>query len=325
MTPTSSYGTSVRSIGQEIEKVRRLKRKQERKLPRSLEIGIPRTLYYFSYPGLWETFFRDIGMKPIVADPSTQKTVERASLISESEHCLPMKMFDAHLAELFERGVEKLFVPRILSGLKGHIACPKLGALPDTAAAMLGQRDKVLTVDINEDKYPLAVSMEELGQRLGVDKKKIQPAVISAFEVMDENLAKLSSTSAKAEGWILILAHPYNLYDEFFSGPIIRKLKSMDIDVRLVHHDRKEIPHDPIKWDTCSKMYKELRHLDSKLCRGVIQISSFNCGCDSIVGQFYREVLKEKKIPYMSLILDEHMAPAGLETRLEAFVESSRW
>lgn len=302
-----------------------MKRKQKRNGAISLEIGIPRTLYYFSYPGLWETFFREIGMNPTVASPSTQKTVERASLISESEHCLPMKMFDAHLAELFDREVDKLFVPRILSSLKNHIACPKLGALPDTAVALIGQREKVLTVDIDEAKYPLARSMEELGEILGVDKKRVQAAAVRASKAMNQYLAGLGAKPEKPEGWFLILAHPYNLYDDFFSGPIIRILESLDFHVRLVRHEGGEIPCEPIKWDTCSRMYHELKRLDPRQCRGVIQISSFNCGCDSIVGQFYKEVLKEKGIPYMSLILDEHVAPVGMETRLEAFVESSAW
>lgn len=302
-----------------------MKKNKERNHAESLEIGIPRTLFYFSYPGLWETFFREIGMKPLVAGPSTQRTVERASLISESEHCLPMKMFDAHMAELLEREIDMLFVPRILSGLKKHIACPKLGALPDTAAALIGRRDRILTVDINEDKQPLAASMAALGKSLGVDDISIRTAVSGASRVMDQELARLSARSEMADGWVFILGHPYNLYDDFFSGPVIRKLKSMDIGVRLVSHEHVDIPPDPIKWDACSKMYRELKEIDPQQCRGVIQISSFNCGCDSIVGQFYREVLKEKGIPYMSLILDEHMAPAGMETRLEAFVESSRW
>jgi predicted nucleotide-binding protein (sugar kinase/HSP70/actin superfamily) len=309
----------------DVIKVKQLRRRKKSKRSDGLVIGIPRTLYYFSYPGLWEAFFGDIGVETVVANRSTQKTVERAGLISESEHCLPMKMFDAHLAELFEHGVDKLFVPRILSGLKGHIACPKLGALPDTATAMLGQEDKVLTVDINEDQFPLSVSLEKLGKMLGVRKQSVRSAIGSSSDILDKSLAELASSPSEEEKWVLLLAHPYNLFDDFFSGPVIKKLKSLDVAVQLVNHERREIPHHPIKWDTCSKMYRELTNLESHPCLGVIQISSFNCGCDSIVGQFYREILKEKGIPYMSLILDEHMAPAGMETRLEAFVESSRW
>jgi predicted nucleotide-binding protein (sugar kinase/HSP70/actin superfamily) len=72
-------------------------------------------------------------------------------------------------------------------------------------------------------------------------------------------------------------------------------------------------------------MYDTLRRLDPEKCIGVIQLSSFNCGCDSIVGEIFRGVLKEKGIPYMTLILDEHSAQAGVDTRLEAFIDSVGW
>src|SRR5450759_2281216 len=85
-----------------------------------LTIGIPRALYYFYYPALWETFFHRLGMKVLVSDASTGRTIEQAALISESEHCLPLKLLDAHLAQVVDK-VDLLFVPRILSGLKGHI------------------------------------------------------------------------------------------------------------------------------------------------------------------------------------------------------------
>ena len=41
--------------------------------------------------------------------------------------------------------------------------------------------------------------------------------------------------------------------------------------------------------------------------------------------ELFRVTLRETKIPYLVLALDEHTAPAGLETRLEAFVDSLGW
>ena len=38
-----------------------------------------------------------------------------------------------------------------------------------------------------------------------------------------------------------------------------------------------------------------------------------------------RSVLKEKSIPFIVLIIDEHSALAGVDTRLEAFIDSVRW
>jgi predicted nucleotide-binding protein (sugar kinase/HSP70/actin superfamily) len=69
-------------------------------------------------------------------------------------------------------------------------------------------------------------------------------------------------------------------------------------------------------------MLEALRALDPARCAGVIQLTSFNCGCDSMAGPYYRETLKAAGIPFMALTLDAHTALAGLDTRLEAFVES---
>jgi predicted nucleotide-binding protein (sugar kinase/HSP70/actin superfamily) len=85
-----------------------------------------------------------------------------------------------------------------------------------------------------------------------------------------------------------------------------------------------DIEPEPIKWDMCSVIYDQLRRLQPGLWAGVIQLSSFNCGCDSIVSVLFRDILNRKKIPCMTLVLDEHAGQAGVDTRLEAFVDSIR-
>ena len=288
-------------------------------------IGIPRALYYFYYPGLWEAFFTALGMQVVISGVSTTKMLERASLISEAEHCLPLKMMDAHLSYIVDK-VDMVFVPRIISTLKNHISCPKLSALPDAAMADVAEHVRVLTVDINEDRVPLKKSLMLLGYELGVDKRTVRNAVEKGLIAWKSTVAELSVrySNDDARGF-LVLGHPYNIYDDFFSGPVLHKLEAMDVPVKLVRLDEKDVPADPIKWDTCSKMYDALQHISIENCAGVLQISSFNCGCDSIVMEMFRSVLRKKKIPYMALVLDEHSSQAGIDTRLEAFVDSIRW
>jgi predicted nucleotide-binding protein (sugar kinase/HSP70/actin superfamily) len=289
-----------------------------------LTIGIPRTLYYFYYPALWETFFRRLGMKVLVSEASTSRTVEQAALISESEHCLPIKLLDAHLAQLVDR-VDMIFVPRILSTLKGHIACPKLGALPDVAIAQFGERTKVLTLDIHEGKVKLEKSLLELGRKLGAtdaDTKKAAAEAMAAFRAAHQQPTPPHDGTQKT---FLILGHPYNLHDEYISGPILKKLQRLNIHAELVSFTAEAVPDGPVKWDTCSKMYHQLKMLEPARYAAVIQLTSFNCGCDSIIMEFYREILKDKGIPYMPLVVDEHSSQAGIDTRLEAFVDSTGW
>ena len=287
-------------------------------------IGIPRALCYFLYPGLWEAFFRALGLTVIVSESTTRATVERAGLISESEHCLPVKMLDAHLAELVEK-VDTVFVPRIFSTLAGHIACPKLGALPDCALAQFGDQVQVLTIDINEDKMSLEKSLAALGRQLGRDWRTIKAAVEISLNVMQKAREKENSSTDSKGRRYLILGHPYNLHDNYMSGPILKKLEELNVCCELVQYDVAKVDSGPIKWDACGIMYDRLQSLTPDTCAGVIQLSSFNCGCDSIVSEIFRAVLKDKGIPYMTLILDEHSAQAGVDTRLEAFVDSIGW
>jgi predicted nucleotide-binding protein (sugar kinase/HSP70/actin superfamily) len=57
---------------------------------------------------------------------------------------------------------------------------------------------------------------------------------------------------------------------------------------------------------------------------GAIEISSFLCGCDAVLKEFIEKAFKEKKIPFLYLIIDEHTADAGLQTRVEAFIDTLR-
>ena len=52
---------------------------------------------------------------------------------------------------------------------------------------------------------------------------------------------------------------------------------------------------------------------------GIILMSSFPCGPDSMVNEII--VRREKDIPILNLILDGQDALAGMETRLESFID----
>jgi len=55
---------------------------------------------------------------------------------------------------------------------------------------------------------------------------------------------------------------------------------------------------------------------------GVIEISSFACGCDAVLKEFVEKEFKSRKIPFLYLIIDEHAGEAGFQTRLEAFIDT---
>ena len=55
---------------------------------------------------------------------------------------------------------------------------------------------------------------------------------------------------------------------------------------------------------------------------GIVLVSSFPCGPDSLVNEMLIRRFKEK--PMISLVLDGQEGTAGMETRLESFIDIIR-
>jgi predicted nucleotide-binding protein (sugar kinase/HSP70/actin superfamily) len=289
-----------------------------------MRIGIPRAIHYFYWPGLWERFFEALGMDVLVSPATTERTVQQAALISEAEHCLPAKLLDAHVEFLLDK-VDYIFVPRLLSHIKHHVSCTKLAPLPDALRFRLTGKAKLLTVDIDEERKPFVQSLVEVGLTLTRDSRKSASAAREAQAgAMPPAFVGSPCPPNRSSPGFVLLAHPYMLGDDYFVGPVVRKLQEMSVPVHLAN-----LPEKPaasfVHWETSNRMYDFLCRMQPGEYEGIVHLSSFNCGCDSMTTEFFREVAQSKRIPYLVLMLDEHSASSGLETRLEAFVDSIRW
>jgi predicted nucleotide-binding protein (sugar kinase/HSP70/actin superfamily) len=133
---------------------------------------------------------------------------------------------------------------------------------------------------------------------------------------------------------IMVMGHPYVLYDNFLNMNIINKLRLNGFDVvtpEMMQEDL--ISHYSSKYH--GKMFwKFSRHLigtslyliDKKFVEGVIYISSFGCGIDSVVAETVeRHIRRSGDIPYMLITIDEHSGEAGFNTRLEAYIDMLKW
>ena len=291
-----------------------------------MKIGIPRAFYYYSYPGLWECFFRRLGHEPVVSSPSTHRTLEIASVQTETENCLPQKLFDGHLLSLID-SVDTIFVPQIHSIVKGQNCCPRFGALPDATRAGIARGVPLIVIEINETAAPLSKTLLKLARTLEADRKTAKLAVKEAFAAMERRNreeAQLQQTRCGNRKFLL-LGHPYTLHDDFIAEPIVNKLKKLNVPLELMTFGDNNIAPGNILWCAFNKMYRKLQSLDMQVYAGVIQISTFNCGVDSTMTERFRRMCKHNGVPYMQLMVDEHTGKAGVDTRLEAFVDSLSW
>ena len=210
-------------------------------------VGLPRALAHHLQPGLWEAFFAALRVPVVLSAPTTRATLERAELISETEHCLPVKLLDAHLEDLAGR-VDRVFVPRILSLRHGFISCPKLAALPDAVRAQFRGRFEVVTADVDENRRPLEPTLVDLGRALGF-------APVESAAAARQALAAAGAPDALPAGKrFLLIGHPYNLGDAYLTEPIVRKLEDLGVAVdRLPAGPPRGAPA-PLRWDTRTHM-----------------------------------------------------------------------
>jgi predicted nucleotide-binding protein (sugar kinase/HSP70/actin superfamily) len=75
-------------------------------------------------------------------------------------------------------------------------------------------------------------------------------------------------------------------------------------------------------WDFARTLYARVQRQLCDGIRGVIQVAACNCGCDAITSEYIARLCRDARVPYMMLILDEHTSDGGLQTRLEAFVDT---
>ncbi|MHA1584900.1 MAG: acyl-CoA dehydratase activase-related protein [Promethearchaeota archaeon] len=134
---------------------------------------------------------------------------------------------------------------------------------------------------------------------------------------------------------ILLLGHAYNVYETHINLDLIGRLNAMDCNVYTIETMPDEIFKERVTinqqyhqyWQSEDEILKTARYFLTKgrdQVDGVIFLISFSCGPDSLIEEIVMRDMKLKKIPYLSLVLDEHSGESGLVTRIESLVDMIR-
>jgi len=77
-------------------------------------IGIPRVLMFFEQFPLWAAFFGELGVKVVLSDKTNRKLIHKGLQEVLAEACYPVKVAYGHVANLIEKGVDRIFLPSII-------------------------------------------------------------------------------------------------------------------------------------------------------------------------------------------------------------------
>lgn len=278
-----------------------------------MKVGLPKGLYYY-YCQKWVYFFNELNVEVISYD-TTKEIIELGNEIANSEMCLSMKIFLGHIKYLIDK-CDYILIPNLHYDKKNQM-CANFNCLYDLVNNFFNV--KLLTFDnAKEIKNYL-----KIGKELGFNTKQIKKAYSIANikynknlkKLKIENINKLNSINKK----ILLVGHSYNIRDKYL-GEVIDLFKKFNVDI---------IYSDLFDDDYYFYLSKDLYWKYSKVnvssviyCKeqvdGIVFFTTFPCGLDSLVNEL---VMRKIDKPYLNLVIDDLDSLAGMETRIESFVD----
>lgn len=319
----------------------------------AIKIGIPRGLWFYDYYPLWKAFYEYLGAKVILSKPTNKQILDQGVKNTVDEACLPVKIFNGHVIDLKNKKVDYIFIPKMMSVYEKEYICPKFCGLPEMVLHSIKGLPPLIDVEINFNKSRknLIDTVYKFGYYITWDRKKIRKAYNQALKSyknykntikkgnlpVDGDFIKANNDSVsfvENRKRIAVVGHTYNMYDSYSSMNLLNKLKENRVDIVVpgmigFEHINKyaNTLDKKMFWSFGRKLLGTSMYLaESKDVDGVIYVSSFGCGIDSII-QYLFEIKsrKEGKIPFLLLTIDEHTGEAGINTRIEAFLDMIEW
>jgi predicted nucleotide-binding protein (sugar kinase/HSP70/actin superfamily) len=303
-----------------------------------MRIGIPRALLYHYYFSFWQSLFQELGAEVVVSDISTTRLVQGGINITVPEICLPIKIFNGHVVNLLSKNIDYIFIPRCVSIGKNEWCCPKFLGLPELVRyTVKGAEEKLLVIDITEGREDICSfkDYQKLLDIFSITRKELRDALNKAGNVWldfrKQTKEKLNDLSKETTDITLgILGYVYNIYDPFISLDVINKLKEMDTSVITFDMlDEQAVNYKggakSLYWTFTNKLYgAALNLMKHNQVDGIIHVTAFGCGPDSILGKYLEVETDAHHIPFMTLRVDEHTGESHLQTRIEAFIDLLR-
>jgi predicted CoA-substrate-specific enzyme activase len=297
-------------------------------------VGIPRCFSVYTLWPLYSWFFHSLGVKTFLSETILPEGTARV----ESNYCFPAEIAHGAVQDIFNRKTDYIFLPhfRDMESYEPDIPanfCPITQSLPYYI--------KKAFPEISEEQYlsPVISFMYGLDKasepfihmagKLGFSENEAQRAFRIAYEKQMECFSRFSDLGKEAlkearlakRPVIAILGRPYNSFTTDANMGIPRKYTSRGYSVIpfdiLPFADQQIYPN--MYWYYGQQDMKSATLLKNEENIFVNFISNFSCAPDSFLLHYLKWIMGAK--PFLILELDSHTADAGVDTRIEAFLD----
>ena len=293
-------------------------------------IGLPKALTMHSLFPLYSTFFNGLAMEVVLSDIDP-----RGELKSNAGFCFPAQIAHGAVLDLVQRGVELIFLPHLLrmperEAWKETYLCPITQASPYFLAKAYPQIRLLSPLLDFSAGYAASSAMvdmavKELGQAREVAEHQWAAAVRAQTEAETamQQLGRkaLAQAIAANQPAIVLAGHSYNAFTPEGSQSVGKKLSSMGFAA---------IPGDcliadgagPTSWHFANQVMNAVNVVKQHDNLFLLCVSNFSCTIDAFTQAMLASEMGSK--PYLILEIDAHTADAGVQTRLEAFLDIVR-
>lgn len=291
-----------------------------------IKIGIPRALPYYYYGNLWRYYFEELGFEVVMSPITNKDMVDIGTKIANDEMCLSLKIYLGHMKYL-ESKCDYILVPRIDNYGTYEQTCTNFLSLYDLVQNYI--ETPLLTYQINWTHFQYEEKgLVDIAVFLGKGKEQAKLAYYHSLKKVEaEKRIKKKHEEKKLESSkmkLLMVSHPYNYEDPFIGGMIQKILCNLNVDIIDAtvftsiqgKEESKQILPD-LYWKWSRELTGAILMLKEKI-DGILFLSSFPCGPDSLVNEL---LMRKIELPHLNLIIDDLNGSAGMETRLESFVD----
>jgi len=297
-------------------------------------VGIPRCFSVYTLWPLYSWFFHSLGVEAALSENISHEGTARV----ESSYCFPAEIAHGAVQDIFDRNLDYIFLPHF-KDMESYEKDAPANLCPITQS--LPYYIKKAFPEIPEDRYLTPVvsfmygvekageSFIEMGTTLGFTAKEAGDAFAIAFEKQMEyvrqaqQLGQTALAAARLAGRpvIALLGRPYNAFTADANMGIPRKFTTRGYSV--IPFDILPFQDEPIYpnmyWYYGQQDMKTSQLLKNEDNIYVTYISNFSCAPDSFMLHYLKWIMGIK--PFLILEMDSHTADAGVDTRIEAFLD----
>lgn len=301
---------------------------------RKYTVGIPKAFSVYTLYPFYAWYFHKLGIKTVLSDEVSPSGAAR----TESTYCFPAEIAHGAVQNILDKGADFIFLPHFRD-MESHESdihanfCPITQSLPYYIQKAFPEipEGKILApvVSFRTGLDKAKEFFMQLGNQLGYSAQESSEAFDTALKKQNEyqdaafELGKEALEFAKTQKQpvIALLGRPYNAFAKEANIGIPRKFTSrgntvIPFDI-LPIGNKKIFPN--MYWYYGQKDMHTAFNVKDNPNLFVTWVSNFSCAPDSFMLHYLKWIMGTK--PFLVLELDSHSADAGVDTRVEAFLD----